>query len=101
MHVVYTKRTSNFEKGKHYRNPEYFGRIEPRAEKVTIEGDFPAIVAAYESREIEVEVIGASPREEDPERPDLERAYEEKFGKAPSANMKTETIRKKLAEAAA
>lgn len=60
MHVVYTKRTRDFEEGKHYRNPEYFARIEPRAEKVTIEGEFPAIAAAYKKAGVEVDAQSSS-----------------------------------------
>lgn len=54
MHLVYTTRTSGFDRDKSYRNPRFFEKIE-KAEKVTIEGDYPAIVKAYKDAEIDIE----------------------------------------------
>lgn len=102
MHVIYTTRTSGFERGKHYRNPEHFGRIEPRAEVVTVEGSYPAVVAAYEAADIEVEVIGVeqSPANDDEQqrRAELMDAIEQATGKRPGVNTKTETLEKQYAE---
>ncbi len=57
MELVYTTRTSDFETGKHYRNPIYFEEVERLASKVTIEADYPHIKQAYEKAGIEVEII--------------------------------------------
>ncbi|AZS50401.1 hypothetical protein DM558_07605 [Entomomonas moraniae] len=53
MELIYTERTSNFEKDKSYRNPQYFDKPE-KATKVIIEGDYPNIVEAYEAVGIKV-----------------------------------------------
>lgn len=118
MHVIYTTRTSGFERGKHYRNPEHFGRIEPRAELVTVEGSYPAVVAAYEAAGIEVEVIGVEDERPDDAEPgaqgdgqglepagdeqqhraELMDAIELATGKRPGANTKTETLEQRMAE---
>lgn len=59
MELIYTTRNSGFEPGKQYRNPRYFDRVEP-ATSVVLDGDFPAVHAAYESAGVPVTVIGAS-----------------------------------------
>lgn len=54
-HLVYTRRTSGFEKGSHYRHPAYFdGKPEEGVEKVTVEGEYPRIVEAYQAAGVEV-----------------------------------------------
>lgn len=111
MELIYTTRTTGFEPGKKYRNPRFFAGPERAAKSVVIEGDWPQVKAAYEKREVDVKVVerGKPAKAEDgkpqgDETPDADReelvkAYEEKFGKAPAGNMKTENIRKKLDEA--
>lgn len=54
MEIVYTKQTSGFEAGKHYRNPAYFQGIDKFATSVTVIGDYPEIVKAYQSTGIPV-----------------------------------------------
>ncbi|SEN65083.1 hypothetical protein [Halomonas caseinilytica] len=56
MEFVYTTRTSGFESGKQYRNPRFFDRPDPKATSVVIEGEWPAIKAAYEKADVKVEV---------------------------------------------
>lgn len=63
MHVVYTQRTSGFEPGLSYRNPRFFAGVEKQAKEVTVEGNFPEIVKAYQKAEIKVNV----PEESDAE----------------------------------
>lgn len=53
-HLVYTRRTSGFEKGSHYRHPAYFDKPEEGVEKVTVEGEYPRIVEAYQAAGVEV-----------------------------------------------
>lgn len=53
MELIYTKRDTGFEAGKNYRNPTYFDRIE-KATSVVMDGDFPAVRAAYEDAGVPV-----------------------------------------------
>lgn len=57
MKLIYTTQTSGFEDGLAYRNPQYFERTEAGAERVTVVGDWPAVVAAYEATGAEVKTI--------------------------------------------
>jgi|GEM_PF-1344755 len=56
--VVYSTQRSHFTPGVAYRNPKYFGRplVTPELERVTVLGDWPEVVAAYEALGLEVRV---------------------------------------------
>lgn len=104
MKLIYTTRTKGFEPGKKYRNPRFFAGPEKGTAAVIIEGNWPEVEKAYKAIEADVKVVDvkakdATSKDEDPERPELEKAYEAQFGKPPAGNMKTENIRKKLEEA--
>lgn len=58
MNIVYSTQRGGFLPGVIYRNPRYFQR--PMAEgatRVTVVGDWPAVVAAYEAQGVPVEVV--------------------------------------------
>ncbi|WP_254658324.1 hypothetical protein [Pseudomonas lundensis] len=57
MELVYTNQLDGFEAGKRYRAPELFRSVERDATAVTVVGDYPQIVAAYEDSGVEVKVI--------------------------------------------
>lgn len=59
MELIYTKQRSGFESGKFYRSPQHFDRPELEVTRVTVVGDWPNIVAAYEEAGVEVEVVEA------------------------------------------
>ncbi|MCQ9618390.1 hypothetical protein L1889_18290 [Paenalcaligenes niemegkensis] len=54
MKLVYTTKAAEIKKGYAHRNPIYFERAEPDAEHVTIVGNWPDVIAAYEKAGIEV-----------------------------------------------
>lgn len=62
MELIYTAQASGFEPGKRYRNPQHFDRPEPGVKAVVIVGEWPAVVAAYESEGAEVTVVEAPKR---------------------------------------
>ena len=50
MEIIYTTRTTGFERGKSYRNPAFFdGKPERGATSVVVEGDWPEIAKAYDA----------------------------------------------------
>ncbi|QFT84967.1 hypothetical protein FIU88_08260 [Halomonas sp. THAF12] len=120
MHLIYTTRRRGFEPGRQYRNPRFFAGIDKAATAVTVEGNHPAVVAAYEAADIEVEVIGTEEERPDDAEPGIqvdgqglepavdEQAYraglmdaiEKATGKRPGANTKTETLESRYAELA-
>lgn len=57
MELVYTNQLDGFEPGKRYRVPGLFRSVERDATTVTVVGDYPQIVAAYEDAGVEVKVI--------------------------------------------
>jgi len=57
MELIYTTRVTGFEQGKQYRNPHFFDKVE-KVGSVVIEGDYPAIKAAYETAGIKVKITG-------------------------------------------
>jgi len=57
MELVYTSQKSNFDPAKRYRNPEYFERPEAGVAKVTVIGDWPAVIEAYKAANVEVAVV--------------------------------------------
>ena len=57
MELVYTNQLDDFEPGKRYRVPGLFRNIERDATAVTVIGDYPDIVKAYEEAGVEVEVV--------------------------------------------
>lgn len=57
MELVYTNQLDGFEPGKHYRVPGLFRSVERDATAVTVIGDYPDIVKAYEEAGVEVEVV--------------------------------------------
>lgn len=108
MELIYTRRRTGFEPGKHYRNPRYFDRPEQAATSVVLDGDYPNIAQAYKALSVPVHAAQAESKakpQPEPEKPaDDERdalaaEYEERFGSKPHHKMKAETIREKLAEA--
>jgi hypothetical protein len=68
MELIYTKQRTGFEKGKFYRNPEFFRTVERGVTKVTVIGDYPAVVEAYQAVKVDVDVQGGNtaPAETDP-----------------------------------
>lgn len=64
MEIVYTERVTDYDKSKWYRNPLYFERPE-KADKVTIDGDYPEIEEAYRALGVEVVVIGKESKAND------------------------------------
>ena len=57
MELVYTNQLDGFEPGKRYRVPGLFRSIERDATAVTVVGDYPEIVTAYEDACVDVEVV--------------------------------------------
>ena len=57
MELVYTNQLDGFEPGKRYRVPGLFRNVERDATAVTVIGDYPDIVEAYEEAGVEVEVV--------------------------------------------
>lgn len=57
MELVYTNQLDGFEPGKRYRVPGLFRSVERDATAVTVIGDYPDIVAAYEAAGVDVEVV--------------------------------------------
>lgn len=56
MELIYSAQKSDFTPGKRYRNPKYFDRVEEGVKKVTVVGDWPAVVDAYKAAKVDVEV---------------------------------------------
>ncbi|XUO88426.1 hypothetical protein RVM26_04820 [Halomonas sp. KM072] len=54
MELIYTQKRTGFEAGKHYRNPRFFDRPEAGVTRVTLDGDYPHIAAAYEAANVPV-----------------------------------------------
>jgi len=57
MELVYTNQLDGFEPGKRYRVPGLFRSVERDATAVTVVGDYPEIVTAYEDAGVDVEVV--------------------------------------------
>ena len=57
MELVYTNQFDGFEPGKRYRVPGLFRSIERDATAVTVVGDYPEIVTAYEDAGVDIEVV--------------------------------------------
>ncbi|WDH25035.1 hypothetical protein [Pseudomonas chlororaphis] len=57
MELTYSAQTTDFDPDKRYRNPQYFDKPESGVTKVTVVGDWPAVVAAYKAAEVEVDVV--------------------------------------------
>ena len=57
MELVYTNQLDGFEPGKRYRVPGLFRSVERDVTAVTVIGDYPDIVKAYEGAGVEVEVV--------------------------------------------
>ncbi|WP_025856061.1 hypothetical protein [Pseudomonas sp. CHM02] len=57
MELVYTNQLDGFEPGKRYRVPGLFRSVERDATAVTVVGDYPEIVTAYENAGVDVEVV--------------------------------------------
>ena len=57
MELVYTNQLDGFEPGKRYRVPGLFRSIERDTTAVTVVGDYPEIVTAYEDAGVDVEVV--------------------------------------------
>ncbi|WP_240997333.1 CTP synthase [Pseudomonas viridiflava] len=56
MELVYSNQRGDFDPNKRYRNPDLFRNVERGVTKVTVVGDYPEIVNAYEAVEIDVEI---------------------------------------------
>ena len=61
MELVYTNQLGGFEPGKRYRVPGLFRNVERDVTAVTVVGDYPNIVSAYESAGVDVEVVELPP----------------------------------------
>lgn len=63
--IVYSTRRSGFEPKKVYRNPRYFGApLASEGDTVTVEGDWPAVVAAYKAFGIDAGQVGVTKQPE-------------------------------------
>ncbi len=61
MELVYTNQLDGFEPGKRYRVPGLFRNVERDVTAVTVVGDYPNIVSAYEDTGVDVEVVELPP----------------------------------------
>lgn len=59
MELTYSARKTGFEKGKNYRNPRHFVKPEYGVKSVVVEGDYPAVVKAYEAAKVPVKTVAA------------------------------------------
>ncbi|WP_339886441.1 hypothetical protein [Vreelandella maris] len=59
MELIYTTRTSGFEKGKHYRNPRHFSRPDSAATSVILDQEYPDVRKAYEDASVPVKTVAA------------------------------------------
>lgn len=57
MELVYTNQLDGFQPNKRYRVPGLFRSVERDATAVTVVGDYPEIVTAYEDAGVDVEVV--------------------------------------------
>lgn len=57
MNLIYTCRTEGFEPDGLYRNPRFFQGPEKGVSSVSVEGEWPEIVEAYEALDIPVEEL--------------------------------------------
>ncbi|MCO4316336.1 hypothetical protein M8997_004005 [Phyllobacterium sp. 21LDTY02-6] len=55
--LTYSDQGSGFEKGRRYANPRFFSSVRAGVNAVTVIGDYPKIVEAYEAKGIPVTVI--------------------------------------------
>lgn len=55
--IVYSREAVTLAEGQTYQNPRFFSGAVSGVERVTVHGDWPAIVAAYEAACVEVAVI--------------------------------------------
>lgn len=94
MKVIYSAQRNGFVPGNMYRNPRYFERVNTDGvNKITVIGDWPNVVAAYEAAGIEVTQESVSaPVQKDPDPPhddgfppdeELRAAIHAETGKAP------------------
>jgi hypothetical protein len=56
MHVIYSTQSSDYIPGQRYSHPGYFSAIRDGVTKVTVIGEWPDVVAAYEAAGVPVEV---------------------------------------------
>ena len=59
MELTYSSQKTDFDPEKRYRNPQYFERVESGITKVIVIGDWPAVVDAYKTSEVDVETVKA------------------------------------------
>lgn len=57
MELIYTNQLEDFDPGKRYRVASLFRSVERDATAVTVVGDYPEIVTAYEDAGVDVEVV--------------------------------------------
>ncbi len=57
MELTYSAQTTHFDPDKRYRNPQYFDKPETGVTKVTVVGDWPAVVEAYKAVQVEIDVV--------------------------------------------
>jgi hypothetical protein len=57
MELTYSSQTTDFDPDRRYRNPQYFDKPESGVTKVTVVGDWPAVVEAYKAAKVEVDVV--------------------------------------------
>lgn len=55
--LTYSDQGSGFDKGKRYANPRFFSSVRAGVSAVTVIGDYPKIVEAYEAAGIPVTVV--------------------------------------------
>ena len=99
--IVYSTRRSGFEPKKVYRNPRYFGApLASAGDTVTVEGDWPAVVAAYSAIGIEVERYGVEKQQPDGDEDDQESLIAQLKERGINRDKRTsvEKLRELLAE---
>ena len=72
--LVYSAQKTDFEPGKRYANPRFFSAVREGVSRVTVIGDWPDVVKAYEAAGVPVTVHGAKKRTPAPAAPEVDRS---------------------------
>jgi hypothetical protein len=72
--LVYSAQKTDFEPGKRYANPRFFSAVREGVSRVTVIGDWPDVVKAYEAVGVPVTVQGAARRAAAPAAPAVDRS---------------------------
>lgn len=58
--LIYSAQRTDFEPGRRYANPRFFSAVREGVSRVTVIGDWPDVVRAYEAAGVPVSVQGAA-----------------------------------------